>query len=89
MDADGSHQRQLTGCAAGDPTPCPTGDDFGPAWSPDGTEIAFLRAFGALGTNDRPVFVMNADGTNQHRLIPDQILQAVPGWQARGVGEDD
>lgn len=32
-----------------------------PRWSPDGTGIAFLRADG--------VYVMNADGTNQHRVV--------------------
>jgi Tol biopolymer transport system component len=89
MDADGANQHQLTGCGAGDPSPCATGDDFGPVWSPDGTQIAFLRAFAALGTNDRPVFLMNADGTNQHRLIDGPMLQAVPAWQARGIGESD
>jgi len=89
MSADGSHQRQLTGCGPGDPSPCPTGDDFGPAWSPDGTQIAFLRAFTELGVRDRPIFVMNADGTQQHRLMNGPILQAVPGWQARGLGSID
>jgi Tol biopolymer transport system component len=89
MNADGSNQHQLTGCGPGDPSPCPTGDDFGPAWSPDGTQIAFVRAFRALGSNDRPIFIMNADGTNQHRVIADQILQAVPGWQARGPEQGD
>ena len=87
MAADGSSNHQLTGCRPGDPTPCATGSDFGPVWSPDGTRIAFLRSFMELGTNDRPVFVMNADGSDQHRLTAGTILQAVPAWQARGVGE--
>ena len=43
MNANGSNQHQLTGCGPSDPSPCATGDDFGPAWSPDGTKIAFLR----------------------------------------------
>jgi TolB protein len=86
MDADGSHQHQLTGCGPGDPSPCATGDDFGPVWSPDGTQIAFLRV---LGSDDRPIFLMNADGTNQHRLIDGPMLQAVPAWQARGAGDTD
>jgi hypothetical protein len=30
--------------------------------------------------------VMNADGTDQHQLVAGQSLQAVPSWQARGVG---
>jgi len=86
MNADGSGQKQLTGCRSGDASPCATGSDFGPVWAPDGTRIAFLRAFQALGTEDRPIYVMNADGSDQHRLIQGQILQAVPAWQASTAG---
>ncbi len=86
MNANGSNQHQLTGCAPADPLPCAIGDDFGTAWSPDGTKIAFLRSFQALGVRNRPVYVMNADGTGQHQLTPGTRLAAVPGWQARGVG---
>ena len=86
MNANGTNQHQLTGCGPLDPSPCATGDDFGPAWSPDGTKIAFLRAFQELGINSRPVFVMNADGSNQHQLVAGLRLDAVPSWQARGVG---
>ena len=86
MNANGTNQHQLTGCGPLDPSPCATGDDFGPAWSPDGTKIAFLRAFQELGIHSRPVFVMNADGSNQHQLVAGLRLDAVPSWQARGVG---
>jgi TolB protein len=86
MNANGSNQHQLTGCAPTDPLPCAIGDDFGTAWSPDGTKIAFLRSFQALGTSNRPVYVMNADGTGQHQVTPGTRLAAVPTWQARGVG---
>jgi len=89
MAADGSSNHQVSGCRSGDPSPCATGSDFGPVWSPDGTQIAYLRSFMDLGTNDRPVFVMNSDGSDQHRLTPGEILQAVPAWQSRGVGEGD
>jgi Tol biopolymer transport system component len=37
MNANGSNPTQLT---------FDKGDDFGPAWSPDGTQIAFVRDFG-------------------------------------------
>ena len=66
MHADGSHQTQLT---------FGPGDDFGAAWSPDGRQIAFLRDFGG---GDRPVFVMNANGGNQHRLTAGASHQFVP-----------
>jgi Tol biopolymer transport system component len=89
MNADGSGQHQLTGCAQTDPAPCADGDDFGAAWSPDGTKIAFVRTFAALGINNRPIFIMNANGSNQHQLLPGTHLQAVPAWQARGVAQGD
>lgn len=89
MNADGSGQHQVTGCKAADPTPCAGGDDFGTAWSPDGRMIAFLRDFRAVGGTDRPIFIVNADGSSQHRLMSDSSLQAVPAWQPRGVSQND
>jgi TolB protein len=83
MDADGGHQHQLTGCAAVDPAPCAIGDDFGTAWSPDGSKIAFLRDLRAIGGSDRPVMVMDADGSHVHRLTATPSLDAVPAWQAK------
>ena len=52
MNADGSDPHQLIGCAATDPAPCATGDYGGPAWSPDGQQIAFL-SFTADAPTDR------------------------------------
>jgi TolB protein len=85
MNADGSGARQLTGCVASDPTPCPTGDDWGSSWSPDGRQIVFLRDMFALGIADRPVMVMNVDGSNVHAVTTAPGIHAVPSWQARGV----
>jgi len=82
MDSDGSHQHQLAGCAPLDPTPCAQGDDFGTAWSPDGTKILYLSDLRGIGINDRPVMMMNADGSDQHRLTTTPGLYAVPTWQA-------
>jgi Tol biopolymer transport system component len=79
MNADGSHPHQLIGCAATDPTPCATGDYGGPAWSPDGTQIAFLSF--PTDSNDRPVMIMNADGSNAHRVISGPSIDFVPAWQ--------
>lgn len=81
MGADGSGQVQISGCVRSDPAPCAAGSDFGPVWSPDGTRIAFLRAFQAVGTNDRSIWLMNADGTGQERLGEGPSLQTVPAWQ--------
>jgi dipeptidyl aminopeptidase/acylaminoacyl peptidase len=83
MNADGSDPHQLIGCAATDPTPCATGDYGGPAWSPDGQQIAFL-SFPADAT-DRPVMIMNADGSNVHRVIAGPSIDFVPAWQPIGV----
>jgi len=85
MNADGGNKHQLTGCVAGDPSPCPQGDSWGTAWSPDGTQIAFLRDYGPLGINDRPVYVMNVDGSNQHRVTAETSFHAVPAWQPKAV----
>ena len=89
MGADGSGQVQVSGCHAGDASPCAAGDDFAPAWSPDGTKIAFLRSFQDVGKNDRSIYVMNADGSGQTRLIKGDILQTVPAWQSRSAGQTD
>jgi dipeptidyl aminopeptidase/acylaminoacyl peptidase len=60
------------------------GDDFGPAWSPDGCRLAFVsdRA-GTDGSAD--IYVMNADGSNQVRLTtsPDDNNSS-PAWAPDG-----
>lgn len=52
MDADGGNQRQLTD------TP---GTEIGPAWSPDGSEIAYAQDHGQI-------LVMRADGAKQRAI---------------------
>lgn len=73
MNADGSNQTRLTTEGGG-----------GPAWSPDGTQIAFIRR---LPPNR--VHVMNADGTDQHVVLPSGGPTFVPAWQPRGDRLDD
>jgi dipeptidyl aminopeptidase/acylaminoacyl peptidase len=75
MNADGSGLRRLTRNAA---------NDGGPAWSPDGNAIAFLRNW---MTSRRPSFrtalyVMDADGRHQRRLIRDRA--GPPSWSPDG-----
>jgi lipoprotein LpqB-like beta-propeller protein len=55
MASDGLNVRQLT----------ETGTDYNPAWSPDGSQIVFIR-YEAISESD--VFMMDADGSNVRRL---------------------
>lgn len=51
-------------------TPGPAAESA-PAWSPDGTRVAFLRTTASDGsqvTIDRGLFVMNADGSDLHEV---------------------
>jgi Tol biopolymer transport system component len=45
----------------------PTTNALRPTWSPDGRRIAYLRAVDTLSQHE--VWVMNANGTNKHRLF--------------------
>ena len=89
MDANGSHNHQLTGCSSTDPARCASGDEIGPTWSPDGRQIAFLRDFQGLGVADRPVMLMRADGSDQHRLVSGAQIDFVPAWQPLGADTGD
>ena len=78
MNADGSGRVRLT------ETPSsvlvdqkPVWNNTAPAWSPDGSQIAFLT-----DRNGRwEIWVMNADGSNQ------RLVKSLPGLQYNGVDE--
>src|SRR5438093_11919803 len=53
-----------------------------PAWSPDGSKIAFART-GA--SNLYEIFTMNSDGTNQLQLTHDGVIDAEPSWSPDGT----
>lgn len=72
MDADGSHQTQLTTDSA---------EDREPAWSPDGSLIAFQSD----RYTPRDVFVMNPDGSNQRALTSVDAVDALPDWSPNGT----
>ena len=59
-----------------------------PAWSPDGTQLAFLtdRTGGYPEGITWEIWLMNADGSNQHPLLP-SVVQAGLGLQYNGVDE--
>ena len=70
MDTKGKHAVNLTHS--------PYIDDH-PAWSPDGSRIVFERAVGWPG---RQIFVMNADGSDQHQVGALDGLR--PTWSPDG-----
>jgi TolB protein len=57
-----------------------------PAWSPDGTKIAFMaQEPGASGSDpDYDVFVMNADGSHVRRLTTTPGEDGWPAWSPDG-----
>jgi Tol biopolymer transport system component len=62
MRPDGSDVKQLTSFASNEAT-------FGLGWSPDGTQLVFARALADLSASQ--IWIMNADGSNQHQLLHD------------------
>lgn len=84
MNADGTNQIKLTtnpqlGTDLGGPV---YGRDFGPAWSPDGTRIAFWSFRDDL--TNAEIYTMNADGTNQLRLTNSVAEDRDPFWSRDG-----
>jgi Tol biopolymer transport system component len=54
--------------------------DSQPAWSPDGTKIAFARSI----DNNADIYVMNADGSEQKRLTKEAAQDYNPAWSPDG-----
>jgi Tol biopolymer transport system component len=69
MNADGSDRRRLT--SGGDP-----------AWSPDGTQIAFARSEGL--PVERGVYIMTADGGNQRQIAQGKDIRSI-SWSPDGT----
>ena len=84
MDPDGTDQTNLTN------TPSDTQERYlhedSPAFSPDGTEIAFVREDFDDNSRGRAVWVMNADGSGQRRLMDEALFAYVssPNWSPDG-----
>lgn len=57
-------------------------DNAAPAWSPDGSQIAFLTD----RTGQWEIWIMNADGSNQRPMFPAGTLANIP-LQYNGVDE--
>ena len=71
MNADGSAETKLTNN---------TVDDVTPAWSPDGSTIAF--ASHRMGNWD--IYLMNPDGSNERRLTRNPASDRSPDWSPDG-----
>jgi TolB protein len=80
MNADGRGQRRLTEHDVSTSSPARLLFQIEPAWSPDGTKIAFVSR--RAGTFD--VFVMNADGTGTRRLTSTKENDTHPTWSPDG-----
>lgn len=65
LNANGTNLRQV-------------GSGLDPAWSPDGTRIAY-----ADWVTPEGIYVMNADGSNKSR-IGEQVLSKAPSWSPDG-----
>jgi TolB protein len=55
-----------------------TSGDLAPTWSPNGKRIAFARE--GTGFGDFAIYVMNADGSNQHAITHGGDNED-PAWQ--------
>jgi Tol biopolymer transport system component len=73
MGSDGSNQARLT---------TNTLADVQPQWSPDGSQIAFVR-FGP--DQNRDIWVMNADGSGDVKIVDDPAFFDIqPDWSPDG-----
>ncbi|MEW6364169.1 MAG: hypothetical protein AB1714_05975 [Acidobacteriota bacterium] len=69
---DGTATRRLTSSGA---------DDLFPAWSPDGSQIAFCTN----RDGNMEIYVMNADGKKPHRLTSNSAGEYGPHWSSNGT----
>jgi TolB protein len=72
MNGDGTAVTQLT--------TTPNVNDSFPAWSPDGSKVAFRR----LSNGNFDVYVVNADGSGLQRLTTASSVESYPAWTPDG-----
>ena len=81
MNADGSDQGRLTDEHGDTSTPAGTTFQIAPAYSPDGTTIAFASA--REGSLD--LYAMDADGSGTRRLTTGPSNESEPAWSPDGA----
>src|SRR5437867_2010009 len=74
MNADGTGVTRLT---------TSTSDDSSPAWSPDGSKIAFQTNRDSFSNPE--IYVMNVDGSGQTRLTVNTFSDLTPAWSPNGT----
>jgi Tol biopolymer transport system component len=79
VSSDGNNDRRLT-------TPDDDQTDIRPAWSPDGSMIAFVRyGVGETGVTSAAIYVINADGTGERKVAESSSLSfTTVGWSPDG-----
>ncbi len=60
----------------------PARDEFGPAYSPDGTRIAFFSNL--KGVADESISIADANGANAIQLVKDSRVNLFPRWSSEG-----
>jgi Tol biopolymer transport system component len=64
----------------------PCDREYMPRWSPDGTQLTYWRDPYANGEpTGTAVYVMNADGTDAHRLTDPAMFAGFPDWSPDGT----
>jgi TolB protein len=83
MAPDGSERQRLTQV---EPPENDAAGSMSPAWSPDGTQIAFSAQIGTREEDQRltEIYLMHADGTDRRRLTTNGVLDASPSWSPDG-----
>jgi TolB protein len=76
MKPDGSDVLRITSADA-------QGASYDPAWSPDGTKLAFVRCC-ADDADDEQIFVVNADGSGERQITEGPLSAYRPEWSPDG-----